>query len=483
MANLSDEEKRVLKQASRLRDRMKAEALEAGEITLEDATGMASRKEQRAVNKAVKKAYREEVREEKEAERRKKERQKQRASGKGTGSEKRAEKERKSGTDRSSGTDQSSGKDRAGAERQRNRDAERSAGDRRSGKDQRQERGRKAGAGNGRGRGSEKRPSSAARHGRKSRHIVLKFFLGIILLLAVCVTGVFIYFTVLAGQMKYVPYETSYVRPDYVLSEEGVTNILLIGTDGRDGDSDTRSDAMMILSVNPKKNRLVMTSFLRDSYVFVNGVGQTRLNEAYFHGGPALLIQTIEENYQIGIDYYLHVNFFSFVDLIDAFGGVTIEVTQPELQYVNGYIAEYDRLIGAPERDGFLPEPDGFGIRNLTGRQALGYSRIRYIGTDFGRTDRQRTVMKALLEKVRHASPFTILKAVGTVVPQLETNIPQNTLVRLMMGAVRYAFYDVEQGRCPADGTWSNALMGGDQEVLAVDFSANREYLRNLIYE
>ena len=508
MARLSEEKNRKLRQASLLQDRMKAEALEAGEITLEDATGMASRKEQRAVNRAVKKAYREEVREEKAAQRaaRAKKGSGKTAAGKTAGSIDRRANSKDSGrkAEKRNNTRAEGGRTRAGSEEDsrffsrnggdssargktgesgtRNRSGENSRtqarpGEGGRGKNRSDSRSRKDSRGKG-------RPSEAAPVRKKRKHVFLKILFSLLLLFAVLVAGIFIYFNIIAGSIQYVPAQTPYARPADVLREDGVTNILLIGTDGRTGElNDTRSDAMMLVSVNRNKKRLVMTSFLRDSYVNIPGVGQTRLNEAFFHGGPGLLIQTIEENYQIGIDYYVHVDFFTFVDVIDAFGGVTVEIQQPELQYVNGYIAEYDRLIGAPERDGFLPEPDGFGVRNLTGRQALGYSRIRYIGTDFGRTDRQRTVLSALINKAKHSSPFTILKAVGVAVPQLMTDIPRKTLVNLMMGVPVYAFYDTVQGRCPADGTWSNALMNGNQEVLAVDFAANRAYLKSLIYD
>ena len=546
MVRRNNDENSRLKRASLLNDRLKAEALEAGEITLEDATGMASRKEQREVNRAVKKAYREDVRKEKEAQRKKqadsgnrrpeavgKDRNPGNSRGSsaaekaGNRSERKGRAENSSRTggtgrpdsgSRSVWTGRSSQPESGSRSVWTGRSSQPDSGSRsvwtgrsnqsessRTGRSDQSETGsyadragkKRAGKrktaedrraiNNSRSKADSKRSQAAggqAEPVKKHRHVLLKFLFSIILLAAVFIVGVFIYFSVMASKMQYVPYQTDYVRGPDVLHEDGVTNILLIGTDSRQGDiTDTRSDAMMVLSVNRKKHRLVLTSFLRDSYVTVPGVGQTRLNEAFFHGGPALLVRTIEENYKIGIDYYLHADFFTFVDIIDAFGGVTIEVQQPELEYINGYIAEYDAIIGAPERDGFLPEPDGFGVRNLTGRQALGYSRIRYLGTDFGRTDRQRTVLQALLNKARHSSPLTIIRAAGIVLPQLMTDIPQLTLVRLMMGAPAYLFYDVVQGRCPAEGTWSNALMEGNQEVLAVDFGANLAYLKALIYD
>ena len=197
----------------------------------------------------------------------------------------------------------------------------------------------------------------------------------------------------------------------------------------------------------------------------------------------ALLIQTIEENYKLGIDYYAQVDFFSFVDVIDAFGGVTINVEQAEVEWINGYIAEYNQVSGVADRDGFVDEQFAGGQITLTGKQALGYARIRKIGNDFARTQRQRTVMNALLEKVKKANVVTIYKAVESILPDISTNISDSKMCSLLMQSVLYLNYDMVQARVPADGTWSNAIMGANQEVLAVDFGANKSYLQSTIYE
>ena len=286
------------------------------------------------------------------------------------------------------------------------------------------------------------------------------------------------------AQTNYKPYETSYERQADVLTQKGVTNILLIGTDTRvAGSNDARSDAMIVVSINPYKRKFVMTSIMRDSYVTIPGYGENRINEAYSRGGAALLIQTIEENYKLGIDYYAQVDFFSFVDVIDAFGGVTINVEQAEVQWINGYIAEYNQVSGVADRDGFVDEQFAGGQITLTGKQALGYARIRKIGNDFARTQRQRTVMNALLEKVKKANVVTIYKAVESILPDISTNISDSKMCSLLMQSVLYLNYDMVQARVPEDGTWSNAIMGANQEVLAVDFGANKSYLQSTIYE
>ncbi len=336
----------------------------------------------------------------------------------------------------------------------------------------------------------EKRAQKEQKKQRKAKkkkgflHKLLKALIIILIVVAVLLGGVYAFLRTTIAQTNYKPYETSYERQADVLTQKGVTNILLIGTDTRvAGSNDARSDAMIVVSINPYKRRLVMTSIMRDSYVTIPGYGENRINEAYSRGGAALLIQTIEENYKLGIDYYAQVDFFSFVDVIDAFGGITINVDQPEVQWINGYIAEYNQVSGIPDRDGFVDEQFAGGEIALTGKQALGYARIRKIGDDFGRTQRQRTVMNALLEKVKKANVFTIYKAVESILPDISTNISDSKMCSLLMQSVLYLNFDMVQARVPADGTWSNAIMGTNQEVLAVDFGANKNYLQSTIYE
>jgi len=222
-----------------------------------------------------------------------------------------------------------------------------------------------------------------------------------------------------------------------------------------------------------------MTSILRDSYVAIPGHGQNRINHAYQMGGAPLLIQTIEENFKIGIDYYMQVDFYNFIEVVDAFGGVDIEVTQEELQYVNGYVSEINHYEGKEEGYSFL---NAAGYQTLNGRQALGYSRIRYIGTDFARTGRQRAVLDALLRKAK-TNPFGMVKACQEILPDLTTNISDNEMAGILLGAPMYLFYEMSQCQVPFNGCWWNELMGGSQEVLGIDFNSNNAQLRSAIYD
>lgn len=281
----------------------------------------------------------------------------------------------------------------------------------------------------------------------------------------------------IVSKTNYEKLETDYVRPADVEKVRGVKNILLIGTDARSSEEDGRSDSMIILSINSKKNRMVMTSILRDSYVEIPGHGNNRINAAYSYGQEDLLIQTIEQNFKIPIDAYAKVDFFSFIDIVDAVGGVEIDVTDEEMKWINAYLNETNELLGKEFGDGYLTQS---GRINLTGKQALSYARIRYIGTDFQRTERQREILSAVAAKVK-ANPSSVSKLMGTVLPKITTNIPDTELTLMGMKAPLYLGYDVEQIHLPADGTWSNATIN-KMSVLQLDFEKNIQYFKDVVY-
>lgn len=329
---------------------------------------------------------------------------------------------------------------------------------------------------------AEYRPPSHENTGKarkKKKHFFRKLLVTLLVLLIILTGTAYGIVRFYVAKMNYQPYVTEYVRGSDVYQEKGVTNILLIGTDERHTGDTERSDTMIVLSVNPKKRKVVMTSILRDSYVEIPGYGNHRLNAAYQYGGAALLIQTIEQNFKVGIDYYAKVDFYSFVDIVDAVGGVMIDVDEGERGYVNGYLNEINALLGAPEGDGYLTET---GMQLLDGKQALSYARIRYIGTDFQRTDRQREILQGVMTKARHASPKTLLSLLDMVLPQIVTDIPDHKMTMLILGSIFYLGYDMEQNRVPMDGTWWNEIVNG-QEVLGIDFQANIQGIRQMIYE
>ncbi len=275
-------------------------------------------------------------------------------------------------------------------------------------------------------------------------------------------------------------YEKSDAALSGPLKEDGVTNILLIGNDSRLNGEDGRSDAMILVSVNPKTKTIYMTSLLRDMYVEIPGYDGNRLNAAYSYGGAALLCQTIKQNFGIEVNRYALVNFQAFAALVDAVDGVDLELSNEEVQWVNAYLNEYNLLEGRDITTDYL-DTSLSGNIHLNGPQALAYCRNRYIGTDFGRTERQRKVLNAVMKKLPLKMATNSGELMDGVFTNLTTNLTQTEMTGLSLKAAAYATYDVEQTAIPAEGTYKNATIR-KMAVLEVDFEANKKIIQDTIY-
>ena len=193
---------------------------------------------------------------------------------------------------------------------------------------------------------------------KKKKGTVWKVLLVILLLLAAA--GAALWYAAASSLYGRITYEETAAadgetgQEQDALRQDGVTNILLIGNDSRENGEDGRSDAMILLSISTKTKTIQMISLLRDTYVEIPGHDGNRLNAAYAFGGPKLLMETIEENFQIPVSHYVLVNFEAFANLVDAVGGVDLELTSEEVEYVNGYLVEYNQLTGRPEGTDYL---------------------------------------------------------------------------------------------------------------------------------
>ena len=321
------------------------------------------------------------------------------------------------------------------------------------------------------------KPVKAGRRQKKKRFHPRRLLLLLVLLLAAGV-GFWVYaVNTVYDRMRYDPIASvQYTAMD----TEGVTNILLIGNDSREAGDDGRSDAMLLVSINNRTKKIYMTSFLRDMYVKIPGHKDNRLNEAYSFGGPELLMETIRQNFGIDVNRYVLVNFQAFAHLVDAAGGVDLELTNGEVIYVNGYLAEYNMLENRPAGTDDLDETLS-GMLHLNGPQALAYCRNRYIGTDFARTERQRKVLSALVEKAPAILTGHFLDLIRDLPADLTTNLTKDECMRLSLMAPAAVVYGIEQQSIPVNGSYSDARIR-DMAVLEVDFEQNRQFLRESIY-
>lgn len=253
-----------------------------------------------------------------------------------------------------------------------------------------------------------------------------------------------------------------------VIEGEHLVQILLIGQDRRGTSGRSLSDAMILCTLNLKTKSLTLTSFLRDTYVQIPGYKNNKLNVAYPLGGMPLLDETLEVNFGVKVDGNIEVDFSQFAQIIDLLGGVRIQLTQAEAEHLN-------------HQYGFTLQP---GENLLTGEEALGYSRIRRIGTDFGRTNRQRTVLMALIEEFRDAGMTRLHKALTGILGLITTDMTDAQIVSYALKlAPLLRDVEVHSQYIPAEGTFSFGDVAGVGNCIFIDFDANRELLAASVLE
>ena len=258
---------------------------------------------------------------------------------------------------------------------------------------------------------------------------------------------------------------------------EHIINILLVGQDRRSGSANGRSDAMILCTVDTEKNTLVMTSFMRDMWVRIPGKFNERLNVAYMLGGFTLLNETLQENFGVIVDHNIEVDFKAFEKTVDILGGVAVELTAAEAEYLNRR-GNWD-VDNSTANTWQLKA----GMNLLEGDQALAYSRIRAVGSDgdFGRTGRQRRVLEALLQKGKKMTVTQIISTANTVIPLLATDMETSQILSYISRfAPMLPKLKVVNQRIPADGAYTPVMIDG-KAVLRVDFAASQQLLHETI--
>lgn len=323
--------------------------------------------------------------------------------------------------------------------------------------------------------------SSPANAKRKSKPI----WQSVLRLILVLIIAVFVIYSAIAivGILRTnIVASASRERTEDAVSSSVVDNILVIGTDSRDIEADRgRSDSIILLSINSKSRTVYMTSFLRDVYVYINdSYGSGKLNAAYSYGGPELLMDTIESNYSIKIDDYVVVSFAACAAVIDAVGGVEITLSDDEANALNEIlISEVNELMGDKRNDDLL---ECGGTYNLSGKQALSYSRIRYVGNaDFERTSRQREVLSIALKKACK-NPVALCGIFINALPNITTNIQGLSLYGYSLKAPFMLIgYDIAQQQIPSEGSFYSDYIDGE-DVLVADFAENNNLLLETVY-
>lgn len=243
------------------------------------------------------------------------------------------------------------------------------------------------------------------------------------------------------------------------LMDDDLINLLLVGQDRRPGQGRQRSDSMIVCSINPDTMEISLVSFLRDLYVdFPGDYSDNRLNAAYAFGGFPLLTETLYLNFGVTIDGCFEVDFNGFTEIIDTVGGVDITLTEAEA--------------------GVLGEGTVSGLNHLTGEQALKYSRIRYIDSDFNRTGRQRNVIQAIFNKVKGQSVKQLMALLDVVLPCITTDMSNTQIMSLAMTfAPKLTNVQLSSYYVPPRDSYQSARIRG-MAVLVPDRAKIREYLK-----
>ncbi|MDE6387999.1 MAG: LCP family protein [Lachnospiraceae bacterium] len=219
---------------------------------------------------------------------------------------------------------------------------------------------------------------------------------------------------------------------------KGYRNIALFGVDARDGElgRGTRSDSIIIASINQDTQEIKLVSVFRDTYLNLGNDSYNKCNAAYAQGGPEQAISMLNANLDLDITDYVTVGFGGLIDAVDALGGIEIEVTDAEISHLNNYQLTMSEELGVD----YIPVKES-GLQLLNGMQATAYCRIRYTkGDDFRRAERQRDVLTAMMEKAKTVSVGSLTSMVNAILPEVETSLGVNEILSVL-GSV--AGYDV----------------------------------------
>ncbi len=284
---------------------------------------------------------------------------------------------------------------------------------------------------------------------RSCMGVLLSFLLVIVLIVGGAFAGVNVIANSYINKIKTTPLDESKYPLITVNEDKNMkkyTNIALFGIDTREEDIqniNTRSDSIIIVSINNRTKDVQLTSIYRDTLCSMDGT-YTKIAHAYANGGPSLAISTINRNYDLNITQYATVNFKVMANIINAIGGVELEVESDFIADLNKYIGEVNKVCG-----GDSPGFDQAGIYNFDGNQAVAYSRIRHNQNgDFSRANRQRIVLQAI-EKKAKKEPLQFLTAIKSVLPQIQTNMTHRQLKSMMFHALQYNI--VNQQGVPTD--------------------------------
>ncbi len=277
---------------------------------------------------------------------------------------------------------------------------------------------------------------SQAKHSKKnekggSKKVII-VLTSIVVALAIVFGGAFWYLNSLLNNVnRGESFESGELGVHSALDDVKVVNIALFGIDTRSNGFKGRSDAVMVLTIDKENDKIKMTSIARDSYVEMNGHDRDKLTHAYAFGGAKLAMKTVNQNYDLNITDYITVNFFGITEMIDAVGGVTIDVNADEMRVMNAEFVQDLVNIGIP-----CEKITKTGLQRLTGAQALAYSRNRYTGGDSARTGRQREVLSAMFDEIKKMGVTKLPGLIKMALQNCETSLTNSEITSVATWAL-----------------------------------------------
>lgn len=329
-----------------------------------------------------------------------------------------------------------------------------------------------------------KKMSAKQRKAKKRKRIIL-FAVEIVALVVLLAALVSVLMITKTDKVKINPEDIA-VNPEVEENTEmkGYRNIALFGVDSRTGKlgKGNRSDTIMIASINQDTGDVKLVSVYRDTYLNLGTDAYNKANAAYAQGGPEQAINMLNMCFDLNIQEYVTVGFDALIETIDALGGIQIDVHENEIEHLNNYQRS---MFSEDENDALnenIVKVTKPGLQTLNGLQATAYCRIRYVGDDFGRAERQRKVLLACLDKAKQANPATLVEILNKVLEHVYTNIGVEEMASVLKDVASYEV--VAQDGIPFESARKTGTVGKKGScVIPVDLAENVKMLHEFLFD
>ena len=267
-----------------------------------------------------------------------------------------------------------------------------------------------------------------------------------------------------------------------LMADKDVMNILLLGTDERQTyfNTNSRSDVTILVSINKKAGTVKLVSFSRCIAVpFMEGQYKGKyewLTNLHRWGGANMVMLGIEECFKIECDYFVRVNFQTVKTVVDAIGGIDIELTKKEADYLNNFNKKHNMASTTTQK------PCVEGMNNLDGGMACHYARLRAVDDDWVRMDRQRAVILAAVEKMKGSDLMTLNNLADLALPYVQTNMSTMDIAKLIMYAPKFLDSDFDQLELPLKNSYKGMTVMSGAAGYALDYNKNNAALHEFLY-